>query len=284
MTSRLALLLLALLPMAACTAQDAAAPTAAPSATAAVPVAPTPASAPTAAAATPAEATSPAPVGVADRPASGPLTTPASQAVAAGSAAIAAASGPALVAGTDYVVIEGGQPFDPANGKIEVVEVFGYTCPHCASFQPLVNAWKAKLPADVRFTYVPAPFGGYWIPYAKAFYAAESMGVLGRSHDAVFQALHLDRTLPIQGATPQELGKFYARFGADAKTFASNMQSFAVDAKVSRAKQFIQRSGVDATPMMMVNGRYRVQGRTLEDSLRIVNLLIAQERAAKSGR
>ena len=278
MTSRLALLLFALLPMAACTAQDAATPPAATSAASATPVAP---------ASTPVPATTPPPpVAAVDTAASGAVATPVAEASAAASsaAAVAAASGPALVAGKDYVVIEGGQPFDPAAGKIEVVEVFGYTCPHCASFQPMVNAWKARLPKDVRFTYVPAPFGGYWIPYAKAYYAAESMGLLGKTHDAMFKALHLDRSLPIQNATPEEIGKFYGAYGANAKTFASNMQSFAVDAKVSRAKQFIQRSGVDATPMMVVNGRYRVQGRTLEDSLRIVNQLIAQERAAKSRR
>ena len=37
--------------------------------------------------------------------------------------------GPAPVEGTDFVTIANGQPFQPLNGQIEVVEVFGYTCP-----------------------------------------------------------------------------------------------------------------------------------------------------------
>jgi len=268
MTPSLVLLLLALLPIAACTAQDAPAP----AATSAAATAAT-------AAVTPTTAATPAAV-----PATEAAATTAAAEAAAAMAASAAAQGPAPVAGTDYVVIEGGQPFDPASGKIEVVEVFGYTCPHCAEFQPLVNAWKAKLPRDVKFNYVPAPFGGYWVPYARAYYAAEAMGVLGKSHDAMFRALHLERSLPIQNATPAEIGTFYAKYGVDPKQFASTMQSFAVDGKVNRAKQFLQRTGVDGTPMMLVNGKYRVatQG-GFEKMLATVNKLIAQERAAKGG-
>src|SRR5690606_27669028 len=59
--------------------------------------------------------------------------------------------GAAPVAGTDYVVIAGGTPFKAGSDKIEVVEVFGYTCPHCSTFEPLVSAWSARLPADVEF-------------------------------------------------------------------------------------------------------------------------------------
>lgn len=274
MTSRLVLLLLALLPIAACTAQDAPAPAPAAATAATAPAAPVAATT-----SAPAPATAPA--------AEAAASTAAAEAAAAAaaSAASTAASGPAPIAGTDYTVIEGGQPFDPGSDKIEVVEVFGYTCPHCANFQPLVNAWKAKLPGDVKFTYVPAPFGGYWVPYARAYYAAEAMGVLGKSHDAMFRALHLERSLPIQNATPEEIGGFYAQYGVDPKQFASTMQSFAVDGKLNRAKQFLQRTGVEATPTMVVAGKYRIEAGAggFEKMLATVNQLVAQERLAKGG-
>ena len=56
--------------------------------------------------------------------------------------AATAPTGPAPVAGTDYVVIPNGQPYAPLNGKVEVVEVFGFTCPLWAEFEPLITAWK----------------------------------------------------------------------------------------------------------------------------------------------
>jgi len=274
MTKRFALPLLALLLTAACTAQNepatAAVPTPSTSAATEAPSADAPAvTVPTEGAPT---ATEPA--------------TSAEQAVAqaATEPAPAATAPPAgLVPGVDYVEIKGGQPYRPLDGKVEVVEVFGYVCPACAAFHTLVSPWEAKLPADVRFTYVPAPFGPEWIPYAKGFYVAESLGLVEKSHDALIRAIHVQQSMPGEGDKPDEaaIAKFYAQYGADPKSFLSTMNSFAIDAKVNRGKQFMIRSGVGSTPTIVVNGKYRVEGRSLQDKLRIADALIAQERATR---
>ncbi|MFE0502719.1 thiol:disulfide interchange protein DsbA/DsbL [Lysobacter soli] len=261
---RLAVVLTGLLVLSACSKQaPAPAETAAP-ATPAAPAAPAEAAPAPAAPATPAET------------AAAPAPAPAAEA--------APPQGPAPVAGTDYVEIAGGQPSEPTGGKIEVVEVFGYTCPHCAHFEPLVEAWKAKQPADVKFIALAAPFGGYWEPYARAFYTAQTMGVLDKTHEAVFNAIHVDKVLPVQPLpTNEQIGSFYAKYGVDGKQFASTMSSFAIEGKMKRAGQFIARSGVDSTPTMVINGKYKVIGKGFEDTLRIADHLIAQERAAKGG-
>lgn len=238
----------------------------------------------------PTEPATPAPAASTPAPAA-PATTapaaPAEQAPAAAPAPAAAATppqGPAPVPGTDFVEIAGGQTYEPANGKIEVVEIFGYTCPHCAHFEPLVEAWKAKQPADVKFVALAAPFGGYWVPYAKAFYTAQSMGVLDKTHQAMFNAIHVDRTMPVQPLpTNDQIAAFYGQHGVDAKQFASTMSSFAIDAKMKRATQFIARSGVDSTPSIVVAGKYKVNGKSFEDMLRITDHLVAAERAKAAG-
>jgi len=189
--------------------------------------------------------------------------------------------GPAPVADVDYTVIDGGQPYAPAKGRIEVVEVFGYTCPHCAHFEPVIRAWEAKLPADVTFTRLAAPMGGHWIPYARAFFAAQSMGLAGKTHEAMFNALHVDGTLPLSKPTAEEIAGFYARHGADAQRFVATMASPAIDARLQQAREFMIRSGIAGTPSIVVNGKYRVIGTSFEDMLRITDHLIARERAAK---
>ena len=263
----LAVVLTGLLALSACSKQ---APAPAENAAPAAPTAP----------AAPAE-TAPAPAAPA-----APADTAAAPAPAPAAPAAAATppEGPAPVAGTDFVEVAGGQPYEPTGGKIEVVEVFGYTCPHCAHFEPLVEAWKAKQPADVKFVALAAPFGGYWEPYARAFYTAQTMGVLDKTHQAVFNAIHVDKTLPVQPLpTNEQIGTFYAKYGVDGKQFASTMSSFAIEGKMKRAGQFIARSGVDSTPTMVINGKYKVTGKGFEDTLRIADHLIAQERAAKAG-
>lgn len=197
-----------------------------------------------------------------------------------------AASAPPLVAGTDYEVIRNGQPFEPVAGKIEVAEVFNHVCPACASFQPLIGAWKATLPADVNFVYVPAPFGRAFDTYVRAFYAADALGAEAKAHDALYRAIHIDNTLKGERGqdTPQDIARFYQGYGVDPAQFAEAMGSFAVEGRLNKAKKFIQDSGVTGTPTLIVAGKYRVSGgETRQDQIRIANQLIAMERAATGG-
>ncbi|WP_334178524.1 thiol:disulfide interchange protein DsbA/DsbL [Pseudoxanthomonas sp.] len=193
--------------------------------------------------------------------------------------------GPAPVAGKDYVEIPNGQPYAPLNGQIEVVEVFGYVCPACARFAPEIAAWKKKQPADVRVSYVPVVFGNVWAPYGKAFYAAQAKGLVDKTHDAVFSAIHLQRALPGEGqppADPAQIAQWYAKYGVDAKEFVSLMNSFGTNSQIARGMQFAKNSGVEGTPTIIVNGKYRVTGgQTYADVLRIADHLVAMERAQR---
>ena len=177
------------------------------------------------------------------------------------------------------------QPFDTTDGRIEVAEVFGYVCPFCAAVQPTVSAMKAKLPPDVHMVYVPAAFGAMWDNYAKAYYTAEAMGLVDRTHDAMFRAIHIDKTLKGERGmdSPEQIAAFYAAYGADPKQFTSSMQSFAVATKVNRGKQFILNAFANgdqpSTPAFIVNGKYRVKGKSVDDVFRVLNQLIVAERA-----
>lgn len=277
MKTRFALMLMALLPLlAACKAQDGTANTAAPTepATTEAPAATTPdttaASGETAAAEqAAAEAASQASADTA-----APAPSPASA---------SAPVGPAPVEGTDYVVIANGKPFQPATGKIEVAEVFGFVCPACAAFQPLIGPWKAGLPSDVSFVYVPAMFGGTWDNYAKAFYAAQALGLEDKTHEALYKAIHVDQSLKGERGrdTVEEIAAFYAKHGADQKQFLAAMSSFSVTGQTNKAKKFAQDSQIQGTPSVIVNGKYLVKGKSFPDMLRIADHLIARERAAK---
>ncbi len=276
MTKRLAILSLLLLPLLGCTGQE---PAATATDTAMSPAAETAAQVPAEPATAPVEAVS-APAGT-SAPADASTADSATTAPADASAATTL-PGPPLVPGRDYIEIPNGQPFAPLNGKVEVVEVFGYVCPACAQFQTLVGPWKAKLPAQVRFSYVPAMFGGTWDDYAHAFYAAESMGLVDKTHDALYKAIHIDQSLKGERGRDSvaDIANFYGRHGVDPKQFASTMSSFAVDAKANKAKQFAMRSHISGTPSLIVNGRYLVKGSSFENMLQIATKLIAQEHAA----
>ena len=192
-----------------------------------------------------------------------------------------AATGPAPVEGTDYVVIKDGSPWQPlTNGETaEIAEVFAYWCPHCAEFQPLVDAWKPMLPKTVRFVGLPMS-GGNNDTMASVFFAAEMTNQIPQIHNRMFKAIHQDRVLK-PNASRDEVLSFLAGQGIDAKAFAGAMDSFAMKGRLNQAVQFARRSEVEGTPTLIVNGKYRVLGKTQEDMLRIATALAAKDNAAQ---
>lgn len=188
----------------------------------------------------------------------------------------------APVEGQDYVVIPNGKPLDPVEGKVVVEEFFNYICPACNAFEPHFKAWQAQLPSYVEVVHIPASFRADFVPYAKAYYAAETFGLVEKTHETVYEAIHRAHTLPAEGDKPDEeaIADFYADYGVDADEFLAAMRSFGVDSKIRRATQHMQRCGVTGTPGLVVNGRYLVRGRTYADMLRIASYLIEKEHAA----
>ena len=183
-------------------------------------------------------------------------------------------------AGVDYEVLAQGQRWQRApDGRIEVAEVFAYWCPHCAHFQPMVDAWKRTKPADVDFVYVPAGFDPD-DSYAKAFFAADSVKAVPKLHQALFDAIHEDGTLPRSNASVGEVGTWFGQHGLNAAKMTVLMQSKDVAARIARSKAFMIANQVSGTPTLVVNGKYVVRTPRLEDRMRVVDALIAMERAA----
>ena len=184
-----------------------------------------------------------------------------------------------LVEGRDYTLIDPPQP-TADKSKVEVLEVFGYWCIHCAHLEPVLQKWKKALPADVDFRYVPAIWqGGVDEFFARAFYTAETMGVLDTTHSAMFTAAAVERRLQ----SPEAILDFYDEQGIDREQFEATMNSFTVNAKVNRVKQTLPRYGIEGTPTLIVNGKYKAmarQGGTMEQLMQVVDKLIARERAA----
>lgn len=206
--------------------------------------------------------------------------TPAAAAPAPVAAAdIPAPRGPEPVEGQDYERIDPPAPMAQTPGKIEVAEVFAYYCIHCATMQKLVTPWKATLPADVDFKYVPIAHGQAE-PFARGFYAAEAMGVLPVTHEAMFDSVAVQHK--IKTGQADEIAALYGTLGQDAEAMGSTMQSFAVNAQIARAQKAVTRWAIDATPTFVVAGKYKVTStaRGQQGVLEVIEHLVARERAA----
>ena len=195
-------------------------------------------------------------------------------------AALAQPMAPGFREGLDYETLP--QPIPTyAKGKIEIAEVFSYACVHCFHFQPEVNKFKQTMAKDVRWEYVPAAFGGHWDVFARAYFAAQILGVQPKTHDAVFNGIFVQNK--IKTGSPDELADLYASLGVNRAKFLAAFNGEEASARLAKAREFGLRAGVQGTPTLIINGKYRVLGRAdtgVDGMFKTAEFLVDKERTA----
>jgi thiol:disulfide interchange protein DsbA len=190
------------------------------------------------------------------------------------------AQGKPFAVGTDYLVLNKRAPVEAPAGKIEVVEFFGYFCPHCNVFEPAFDAWRKRAPKDIVVRRVPVAFQAASVPQQRLFYALEAMDLVDKLHAKVFAAIHVDR----QSLTETEaIANWVAKQGVDKTKFLEQFNSFAVATKVKRASDLPNAYLIDGVPALGVAGRYLTGGMagSMDRALQVVEFLAAQVRSGK---
>lgn len=111
--------------------------------------------------------------------------------------ATATAAADSLKDGVDYIALDPPQPERVDAGKIEVVEFFNFSCPHCFRLQKPFNEWKKSLENtdDIAFVYQPVVFERYNGHYARVYYTLEALGIAEEFSAKVYRAIHSEKTL-----------------------------------------------------------------------------------------
>jgi thiol:disulfide interchange protein DsbA len=171
--------------------------------------------------------------------------------------------------GKHYFVIDPAQPTTTGD-KIEVVEVFSYGCPACNASYPYVDKLKKDLPANAALTFVPAAFNTAedWPMFQRAYLTAKVLGVADKAHDAMFDAVWKTGDLAIMDKTTntpkkpapsiEDAAKFYAKYGAKEDEFIATANSFTINTRVKQTDAYIKATGIEQTPTVIVNGKYRI--------------------------
>ena len=181
--------------------------------------------------------------------------------------------------GEQYVTLPAPHERLSPEGKVEVVEVFSYGCIHCAHFAPTAEQLRKSLPKGVAFKLLPAPFNDQWMPFARAYYAADKLGVVERTHLALFKAKFEDQ-YPIN--TLDELADFYASHGVNRAEFLRIANSDAATEQMKKDLALIEKWQVDGTPTIVVDGKYRsAKVKTLDELVGLTQWLVQRELAGK---
>ena len=182
-----------------------------------------------------------------------------------------------FVAGQHYQEVKPAVATSVAAGKVEVLELFWYGCPHCYAFEPQLSEWVKNKPDYVEFVRVPAVFAHNWELHARAYYAAQQLGVLEKVHQPLFNAIHSQGR---KVGTEEELAQFFADQGVDAEAFKKAYNSFDVDTKTRHAIALTREYGITGVPALIVNGKYRTSAQEAGDLttlLKVVESLADKE-------
>lgn len=216
-------------------------------------------------------------------------------------ASLFAASGAALAQSSGaagYETLAQPQHTDAGN-KVEVIEFFGYFCPHCNVFEPALADWVKKQKDNIVFKRVHVAFGAAGGTQLKAttaqqkmYYTLEAMGKVEELHPKIFNAIHAQRqTLYSDDAITQ----FIVKQGIDKQKYTDLANSFGVQSKMNAATKMQANYGIQGVPTIVIDGRYvtspEIASRTLKNrneladgaaALRVMDGLVAKLKAERS--
>jgi thiol:disulfide interchange protein DsbA len=195
--------------------------------------------------------------------------------------------------GEQYQLVQPVQRTTVPAGKVEVLEVFSYGCIACNSFQPIMEKLKAGLPPNAQLAFLHAAFNTAesWPLFQRSYFAAQSLGIADRTHQAMFDAIWKTGELAVidkatrQIRKPQptldDVAKFYARVaGVKPEAFIAAANSFTIDAKMKAADAQVAAMKVPGTPSLVVNGKYRVDMSgiaSIEELVDLIRFLVDKE-------
>ncbi|WP_407973220.1 thiol:disulfide interchange protein DsbA/DsbL (plasmid) [Burkholderia pyrrocinia] len=156
------------------------------------------------------------------------------------------------VAGKDYDVLKTQQNAPTPAGKVSVKEFFWYGCPHCAQFEPVLEAWAHKEGNRIDLQRVPVAMNGELMPHSRMYYTLAALGDAERLMPSVFNAIGKGQTL----LTPQAQADFLAQYGINKAQYLQAYNSPRVQADVSRAAKLIHDDHINGVPAVVVNDLY----------------------------
>lgn len=171
--------------------------------------------------------------------------------------------------GTDYLTLKRPVNVSVPPGKVEVIEFFWYSCPHCNAFEPRLEAWVKRLPPDVAMKRVPVAFRDDFVPQQRLYYTLEAMGLVDELHGKVFHAIHVDR-MPVN--REESILDWAGKQGLDKAKFTEVYHSFDVVSKARRATQLQDAFQVQGVPAIGVAGRYYTDGTIAGNTDRILQV------------
>lgn len=158
-------------------------------------------------------------------------------------------------------------------GKVQVIEFFGYACYWCQRLHPYLNEWAAKKPETIIFYRYPVYFNKGWDVLAKAYLIGEKLGSSCTLDKAFFTAIHQDH---IDLGTEKKVEDFFVKQGVSQQKFQELYHSFELNRAYGKANEIANAYEVIVSPAVVVNvpsGSYLITATSAGSEQAVVDII-----------
>ncbi len=166
----------------------------------------------------------------------------------------------------------------PANAPVTMIEYCDFQSPICHSMAAVASNLVYNHPNDLRFVFRPVPLQGTLDKSqlaVQAVLAADEQGHFWEMYDVLFQK-NVDWTSLSPDEFKQWLGDQAQQIGLDGPTFASSLESQTTIAKANALIQSAQSAGLQAVPLVLINGKpqplFAIDYNTLDSNISVIAL------------
>lgn len=185
------------------------------------------------------------------------------------------------VEGVHYLTVSGEESEAPSD-KVELMEFFSYSCPHCYALEPHIDHWYQQQDDKVVLNRVPGMFRASWKTHAQVYYTAEALGVLDKTHTDFFKAVHQERRPML---SEQEISDFFGQRGVDEKDFNAMYSSFGIHSKLTQAAELAKKYRITSVPTFVINRKYISHAGLVgsqEELVNVIDYLVKKEQSSLS--
>ena len=188
------------------------------------------------------------------------------------------ADAPRYLPGIQYQLVQPPQPVSSTSDQVEVVEFLWYGCETCFLIQEGIARWIALQGGKVKYVRLPAVTDAGMVLLARAFYAADALGVHEQIDGPLFTAIHrYQRRLDSESSVVE----FFSEHGVPRDRARDAMHSGTTAAKVRHAQLMARRYGIRGAPTLTVAGKSRVDPSMVhgvDEMIDVVDFLVQSER------
>jgi thiol:disulfide interchange protein DsbA len=173
--------------------------------------------------------------------------------LAAGATGLAQAQAAPPVEGKQFLRLAQPLASAGADGKIEVIEFFLYTCPACFAFDPVLHAWSKTLAPDVVLRRVHVGVGAMHKLHQRLFYALDSLGRLADLHAQLFNAVHIEK---LDLSSEKAITAWAVGKGLDGAKFTAAFNSFGAQTRLGQSAKLAEAYRAEGVPALGIAGRF----------------------------